>query len=112
MGGCPLSYGSTGSPRPGPMAAVQSVPTLRVQNFPIRIQDPRLNGVPGAPPMNTLMLTYMLYAALGLLRPVRGLYGGVPQPVSVSAGYAVQWHTYTFGRRDFDGLPPFLPLTP
>ena len=58
------------------MAAVQSVPNLRVQNFPIRLQDPHLNWVLGAPPMNTLMLTYMLYAvswpsstSLGGVRP-------------------------------------------
>ena len=30
--------------------------------MPIRLQDPRLNWVLGAPPMNTLMLIYMLYA--------------------------------------------------
>ena len=52
-----------------------------VQNLSIRLKDLRLNWVPGAPPMNTLKLTYMLYAALGLRQPVRGLYGGVPQLV-------------------------------
>merc|ERR1711966_137978 len=42
-----------GFPPPCPMAAVQSVPNLRVQNLPIRLENPRLNWVPGAPPMNT-----------------------------------------------------------
>ena len=88
-GGLPPSAGPTGSSRPGPMAVIQSVPNLRVQNFSIRLKDPHLNWVPGAPPMNTLMQTYMLYAAFDLLQPVWELYGGVPQPVSVSAGYVV-----------------------
>ena len=61
-----------------------------VQNLNIKLQDPRLNWVPGAPPMNPLMLIYMLYATLDLLQPVRGLYGGVPQPAGVSSEYAIR----------------------
>ena len=56
------------------MAAVQLVPNLGVQKLSIMLQDPSLNWVRGAPPMNTLKLIYMFYAALGLLQPVWGLY--------------------------------------
>ena len=77
-------------PYPGTMASVQLVLNLRVQNLPIRLQDPHLNWVPGVPLMNILKLIYMLYAALGLLQPVRGSYGGVPQLASVSTGYEVR----------------------
>ena len=62
---------------------------LRVQNFPIRLEDPRLNWVPGSPPTNPLMLTYMLYAALWPSSTSLGR-GEAPQPVSVSPGYVVQ----------------------
>ena len=62
----------------------------RVQNLPVRLQDLRLNWVPGAPPINTLKLIYMLYATIGLLQPVWGLYGGVLQLASVLSGYVAQ----------------------
>ena len=66
------SANRTSSPLSGPTAAVESVPNLRVENFPIRLQDPGLNWAPGAPSMSTLKITYMLYAVLGLLQPVWG----------------------------------------
>ena len=77
-GGLPPYAGPTNflPSRPHDSRSCQILRSL-LPDIPIRLQDPRLNWVPGAPPMNTLMLTYMLYAALGLLQPVRGLYGGV-----------------------------------
>ena len=72
MGGCPPSAGPTGSPRPGPMAAVQSVPNLRVQNFPIRLQDPRLNWVPGASPDGHPSVTYIQQLRLAFFNQFGG----------------------------------------
>ena len=83
--------------RPHDIRSGQSL--TRIQNLPIGLQEPCLNWVPGAPLMNALKLTYMLYAALGFLQ-------------RVSSGHVVRWRTYTLGRLGFKALSRILPLTP
>ena len=53
-GGFSPSANPTSPPPPGlAWPHGSTVHNLRVQNLPIRFQDPRLNWVPGDPPMNT-----------------------------------------------------------